>query len=149
MLWLVLPLVKNKKKNHGRSIIHWAFSFQKLAPTPTFEAVDVIYSYIYSSYFYLALNVIIDLLETLAFLASLNILSLFAGVNNRKNWTKLTLIVPEKYELTKSEALFRLVEKARGRGGGGVLLYGLDWYVPLDGVGFWRSPSLNRAIIFG
>ena len=51
---------EKKKKNHGRSIIHWAFSFQKLAPTPTFEAVDVIYSYIYSSYFYLALNVIID-----------------------------------------------------------------------------------------
>ena len=51
---------EKKKKNHGRSIIHWAFSFQKLAPTPTFEAVDVIYSYIYSSYFYLALNEIID-----------------------------------------------------------------------------------------
>lgn len=71
-------------------------------------------------------------------MASLDILSLFAGINNRKISTKLTLIVPEKYELTKSEALFRLVEKARGRGegGGGVLLYGLDWYVPLDGVGF-------------
>ena len=78
------------------------------------------------------------MLETLAFLASLDILSLFAGINNRKISTKLTLIVPEKYELTKSEALFRLVEKARGRGegGGGVFLYGLDWYVPLDGVGF-------------
>lgn len=59
------------------------------------------------------------LLETLAFLASLDILSLFAGINNRKISTKLTLIVPEKYELTKSEALFRLVEKARGRGEGG------------------------------
>ena len=43
-------------------------------------------------------------------------------------------MVPEKCELTKSEALFRLVEKARGRGGG-VLLYGLDWCVPPDGVG--------------
>ena len=56
------------------------------------------------------------MLETLAFLASLNILSSFAAINNGKNSTKLTLIVPEKCELTKSEALFRLVEKARGRG---------------------------------
>lgn len=66
----------------------------------------------------------------------MNILSSFAGINNGKNSTKLTLIVPEKCELTKSEALFRLVEKGQGPGGGGVLLYGLDWYVPPDGVGF-------------
>lgn len=130
------PSEKKKKKNHGRSIIHWAFSFQKLAPTPTFEAVDFIYLYIYSSYFYLALNVIIDLLETLAFLASLNILSLFAGINNRKNWTKLTLIVPEKYELTKSEALFRLVKKVRGRGGGGYSYMGLIGMCRSMGWGF-------------
>lgn len=61
-------------------------------------------------------------------------MSLFVGINNRKNSTKLTLMIPEQCELTKSEALFRLVEKARA--GGGVLLYGLDWYVPPDGVGF-------------
>ena len=60
MLWFVLPRVKKEKKNHGRSVIHWAFSFQKLAPAPTVEAVDVMYSYIYSSYFKLGLNVIID-----------------------------------------------------------------------------------------
>ena len=45
-------------------------------------------------------------------------MSLFVGINNRKNSTKLTLMIPEQCELTKSEALFRLVEKARAGGGG-------------------------------